>query len=174
QLAELQKQIISATWKLQRLHSSPRSEPAPKPSRNKSKVWRAVPSAPRNAGFQPAVSQGFQPASLSASSGASDSPGQNVALLKITDREPSPARSTFDGEGSGKVSVAVSRSRLLRAGDGSRSVQNIFAQLAPDDSYAAAPITITRSNLAKISTTNKTSSASQFVTDLGVVRDAVA
>jgi hypothetical protein len=121
QLADLQKQIISATWKLQRQHGSP-SDQKTKPARDKPpKVGRAVPSAPQDA--------------------------QKTLDLRSADFRHHP-------EG------------MLD--------QTIFAQRTPNDTPPDAPLTRVRTNLAKISGTNNTTSASQYVTDLGVVRDAVA
>jgi len=145
QLAELQKQIISATWKLQRQHTSPQTEPEAKPSRNK----------PPKVGRVPNITP---------------EPGPRLW------REAS--RSAFETQVAWKDSAHfefLEDSSMLRLS--LRSVENIFAQRAEppvERSSANSPITITKSNLAKLSSTNKTSSASQFVTDLGVVRDAVA
>jgi len=111
-LAELQKQIINATWKLQRQQSrQPRVPQQTKPthSRNESKNTSAT--------------------------------------------EPPLARS-------------MRFARLV-------SFRKVFAQPAPGNPQAEAPLSLARENLSKIAATNKTANVSQFLQDLGVVQDAV-
>jgi hypothetical protein len=59
-----------------------------------------------------------------------------------------------------------------------RVVRSVFGQPAPTESArpapAETPLMRTRDQLSKVSGTNKTASASQFIDDLNVVRDAVA
>jgi len=140
QLAELQKQIINATWKLQRqqsrklpfeqpTNSIPGNDAPARPRETKTSdarasVWTAVSSAP---------------------------------LLNCEFHENSGAK--------------VTALQMLR--DFPTSRLRAFGQRAPEVS-PNAPLGRARERLPTISGMNKVASASQFVEDLNVVRDAVA
>lgn len=105
-LAELQKQIINATWKLQRQQT--RQPPAPPPAK---------------------LPQGTGPKGQTSQTGQTRQTGRTVGIVART----------------------------------------AFGQPAP-----ASQLGRTRERLSRLATTNQAASTSQFVEDLGVVREAVA
>jgi len=124
QLTELQKQIINATWKLQR---------------QQSRRTTVAPSREKATDPNPAEPEGNQ--SRTTAPAVEDPFASRPALL----------------------------SRLVLP----RSAARVFGQPAPG-SPPASPLIQARDDLARLASTNKTASSSQYIQDLTVVRDAVA
>ena len=139
-LAELQKQIINATWKLQRQQSRQITAPPAK-----------------------------KPATSGKSSGATSANEfglrrQSEAATALSKNEDHIAPMHSPDSGVALRFPPQSKIPLLRP---------VFGQRTSGNS-ADTPLARVREKLAGVSGTNKTASTSQFVNDLGVVRDAVA
>jgi hypothetical protein len=157
QLAELQKQIINATWKLQRQTKTPNSklqtpETLQKPnSKNERRSLRQAGSTAESTSFDPmfSVDEGFS----------------------------RPFGTMGDGESLPNLEK-LGYSQTIPPGWEVPMARVAFGQSEPTESGRPAapetPMTRTGEQLSKVSSTNKTASASQFLDDLNVVRDAVA
>jgi hypothetical protein len=210
QLAELQKQIINATWKLQRQQ---RQTPGERPLRREKTPARETPTsniqhpeklqAPssklhRDSGLireanilsnriiisengilpqgEPQrFSVGTTDTKDSSPEGTAESTTLNTPVLFL-------ARNFSRPFGTQALSQSVPNLERLGYSQSIPPGSRFFGQRAPGDSPEApvvpAPAQVqvqaARDRLSKISGTNQPPSASQFVQDLGVVRDAVA
>jgi hypothetical protein len=150
QLAELQKQIINATWKLQRQQS--RQPPPLKPTKpaNSDKPSNGTSAIENRVPREVAGQFGLRRQSAAATAlleNASDNVVKPLSESGVALRFPPQSRTPL--------------------------VRSAFGQRAPERT-SDTPLIQARERLAGISSTNKVVSASQFSQDLGTVRDAVA
>ncbi len=194
QLAELQKQIINATWKLQRQQS--RQPPAVKPAKpaNSDKPSNGTSAIENREWFDVAGQFGLRRQSAAAPALLENEPGV-VLKNHFPMRNPKPLTrpsatlSPSDGERDGvrgRSGISENHSNnpvppLSESGVALRFppqaktplVRSVFGQRTPGRT-SDTPLSRARERLADISGTNKVASTSQFSQDLGVVRDAVA